>query len=258
MQVSSQFQPIFRELGIDGEAVFTSQLIKPWRQLSDRENCTLDATLHDGRRVRWHIKRYPAALHFASALQNELRGHQALESAGIATSTLIAHGTLPDGRGFIIFDDLSGYLAGDKIVESGTSFESLLAPTADLAGRLHRAGLHHRDLYLCHFFAKIAGDAVDVRLIDAARVKQLPRLFTRNRWIVKDLAQFWYSTVKLAVTDEQRTRWLDRYARQSGVENPRSLRRNIERKVDWIGRHDARLRASQPNRNISIPQTGAK
>ena len=43
-----------------------------------------------------------------------------------------------------------------------------------------------------------------MRLIDTARVRPLPVLFTRKRWIAKDLAQFWYSTLGLAVSDEQR------------------------------------------------------
>ena len=36
-------------------------------------------------------------------------------------------------------------------------------------------------------------------------------LFVR-RWIVKDLAQFWYSTTKLNVTEEQHRAWLAEYA----------------------------------------------
>jgi len=138
-------------------------------------------------------------------------------------------------------------------IESGTPFEKLLEPTADLAGKLHRSGLHHRDLYLCHFFAKVDGNNIDVRLIDTARVKRLPGMFTRQRWIVKDLAQFFYSTQSLGVTDDQRTRWLNRYAQQRGLPSVDRLRRSIERKVRAIARHDAKLKAAQPTRNISIP-----
>jgi hypothetical protein len=124
-------------------------------------------------------------------------------------------------------------------------------PTADLAGKLHRAGLHHRDLYLCHFFAKVDGGEVDMRLIDVARVSRFGRLL-RRRWIVKDLAQFWYSTFAYgaAISDEQRHRWLVRYA---GHEPSPRFVRAIQRKVRAIGRHDAKLKKAQPKRNISIP-----
>jgi hypothetical protein len=136
----------------------------------------------------------------------------------------------------------------------GLPFGRLLEPTAALAAKLHQRGLHHRDLYLCHFFAKISGDAVDLRLIDCARVKRLPGFLTRFRWIVKDLAQFWYSSLKHGqIADADRAAWLGHYAEQRGVTSVTRLRRAIERKVGWITKHDAKLNRAQPNRNISIP-----
>src|SRR5205823_14972090 len=135
---------------------------------------------------------------------------------------------------------------------AGFAFERLLEPTAQLAARLHGAGLHHRDLYLCHFFAKAEGESVDLKLIDAARVRRLPGWPTRRRWVVKDLSQFWYSTLALPITDEQRSRWLEGYARARGLGSAAGLHRSIERKAASIGRHDRKLRAAQPDRNISI------
>jgi hypothetical protein len=97
-------------------------------------------------------------------------------------------------------------------------------------------------------------EGAGLRLIDCARVKELPRFLTRYRWVVKDLSQFWYSTLKHPeITDAQRLAWLERYAREAGVANVERLRRSVARKVAWIGRHDARLNRAQPNRNISIP-----
>jgi heptose I phosphotransferase len=166
---------------------------------------------------------------------------------------------LPDGRSFIITEDLAGFRAADKWITDGYAFEKLLEPTADLAARLHAHGLHHRDLYLCHFFVRPAPDgqqggaAAELRLIDAARVKRLPGFLTRRRWIVKDLAQFWYSTLSLPVTDDQRARWLARYGRQRGLSSVDALRGSIERKVARIARHDRHLRGAQPTRNVSIP-----
>lgn len=247
MQILPQYQPIFRELGLDAEMVFSHELIQPWRKLPDRENCTLDATLIDGRRIRWHVKRYPRP----AAADAEIAGHRLLIDRQIPTATLIASGKLEDGRSFVIFDDLAGYRPADKLLESHEPFDRILHPTADLAARLHRSGLHHRDLYLCHFMIKL-GDAIDVRLIDTARVRVLPRLFAA-RWIVKDLAQFWYSTTAHAIDDERRDAWLNRYAQQRGIEPAPSLRRKIARKAAWIKRHDVRLRRQQPHRNVSIP-----
>ena len=240
-----------RMLGLDAETVFEHPEIRCWRKLPDRENCTLDADLPDGRHVRLHVKRYTSA----GTVRPEVEGHQLLVQFGIPTAPLIGWGT-SGGRSFILFDDLTGYTPADKLVERGTPFEVLLEPTADLAAMLHKSGLHHRDLYLCHFMARVMDNEVELRLIDAARVKRLPGPLTRARWIVKDLAQFWYSTLKLPVTDDQRSRWLDRYASRAGV-SAVPLRCRIERKSSSIARHDARLHRDRPERDVSIPENGA-
>ena len=247
------FQPIFREIGLDAEAVFDHRQIIPWRTLPDRQNCTLDAELADGTRVRWHIKRYVATDHPQSPAQHDVQGQRLLESKDIPTAPLIAWGNVADGRSFVIFEDLKGYLPADKLLEKQACFDALLEPTADLAAKLHHAGLHHRDMYLCHFFAR-PQEAGDLRLIDAARVKRLPGWPMRQRWIVKDLAQFWYSTLKLPINDAQREAWLQRYAGRRGLPSGATLRPSILRKVRQIARHDAKLNLDRPTRNISIPR----
>jgi hypothetical protein len=251
-QVDPAYQSLIRAVGLDAEAVFTDPRINIWRSLPDRENCTLDQTLPDGQLVRLHIKRYPAGSRSLTPAEVEVRGYRLLADANIPAAPIIAHGRMTDGRSFVILQDLAGYTPGDKLLRQGTSFERLLTATADLAAMLHAHGLHHRDLYLCHFMAKLDGDNIDVKLIDPARVQRLGNVFTRRRWIVKDLAQFWFSTLSLAITSEQRHRWLERYATQRNI-SPRIYRSAIERKAQAIARHDTRLNRRQPDRNVSIP-----
>jgi heptose I phosphotransferase len=250
-------QPLVRMIGLDAGAVFDHPDIRVWRSIADRENCTLDADV-DGRHVRWHVKRYTAVrAPGATPAEREVAGIRLLQDAGIPTVPLVAWGVLADRRSFVIVDELAGYRPGDKLLEAGgATFDQLLGPTADLAAKLHASGLHHRDLYLCHFFIpQPPDDGPPLRLIDCARVKRLPRFLTRYRWVVKDLAQFWYSTLKHPeITDEQRLEWLRRYAERAGGPDAERLRRSVARKVAWIGRHDARLNRAQPNRNISIPK----
>ena len=260
--VAPEHEPVLRRIGLDAEGVFTHPAVKPWRRLPDRENCTLDADLPDGRGVRFHVKRYPLSARFGSAApaEEEVRGYEALVAGNIPTAPLVGWGKLKDGRSFVITENLAGYVPGDKLIEAGTvDFDRLLEPTADLAAKLHGAGLHHRDLYLCHFMAKLQGagpdtSVADVRLIDVARVHRLPGFLTRRRWVVKDLAQFWYSTTKLPVTDAHRLAWLAQYTERRGINNTGGLRRAIERKASAIARHDRKLNAAQPSRNISIPK----
>jgi hypothetical protein len=255
-RVVPKYQPVFARLGLTAESLFVDPRIRVWRSIPERENCTLDIEFGDGKTTRLHVKRYQPVSGFQTPADEESRGIRALEIEQIPTAPLVAYGKLTDGRSFIITEDLAGFRAADKWIADGYPFEKLLEPTADLAARLHGHGLHHRDLYLCHFFLKPEsgeGGQPELRLIDAARVKRLPGFLTRRRWIVKDLAQFWYSTTSLAVSEDQRVRWLARYGKQRNLETVEGLRRSIERKAARIARHDAHLRGAQPSRNVSIP-----
>jgi heptose I phosphotransferase len=251
-QVNPQYQPLMRQIGLDADAVFSHPQIKIWRSIPERENCTLDAQLN-GRSIRLHIKRYHAGGGFALPGEDEAKAIRALLAEEIPTVPLVGWGSLADRRSFVITEDLAGYDAADKLIERGVPFDAMLNATADLAAKLHNRGLHHRDLYLCHFFVK-RDDPSDVRLIDAARVQRLRGLFARHRWIRKDLAQFWYSTLALPISDAQRTSWMQRYSEQRGMPSPHLLVQGIQRKVKWIERHDQKLRRRQPGRNISIPE----
>jgi len=253
--IAEPYREILRQIGTAPETIFTDPAIKPWRILEDRQNCTWDV-LVGGRNVRLHVKRFGATRRRSWA-EVEAEGYRLLRERGIPSAAVAAWGRLDDGRSFIATEDLAGFSPADKLVEGGLDFDRLLIPTADLAARLHNAGLHHRDLYLCHFLARDPeNEAVELRLIDAARVGALPGAFTRRRWIVKDLAQFWYSTTQLPVTDLQRDAWLARYAQQTDVWATDRLRRSVVRKAKSIAGHDQRLRVRRPGRNISIPKNG--
>jgi hypothetical protein len=241
---------LFDGLELDAESVFTDPRIQVWRALPDRENALLDHQRPDGTMIRFHIKRYPATA--GAIADREMAGYRLLVRADVPAAPIIAHGRLADGRSFIILQDLAGYTPGDKSVERGLPFERILSATAALAARLHNARLHHRDLYLCHFMIRESAEGVDAKLIDMARVAELKNPLTRQRWIVKDLAQFWYSTTKLNVTDEQRTRWFTEYCRRRGIAEDR-LHVSVKAKSATIARHDVRLNRRQPERNVSIP-----
>jgi hypothetical protein len=250
VHVQPQLQSLF-PADFDPETIFTDPRIKSWRHLSDRENCTWDLTAPNGKNIRLHVKRYFPATGTATRARQEAEAAAKLAAAKIPAASIAAWGNLADGRSFVILQDLAGYQPADKLIESGVSFDQLLRPTADLAAALHNANLHHRDLYLCHFFARLDDRSADVRLIDLARVRTIP-LLTRRRWIVKDLAQFWYSTLTLPITELQREAWLERYAQKTGTTKLPSLKRSIELKSKSIAAHDAKLRRRQPHRNISI------
>jgi hypothetical protein len=240
---------LMREVGLTAESVFNDPRIHVWRKLPDRENATLDVVRNDGSKVRLHIKRYPPAAGFMA--QREMTGYRLLRDAAVPAAPIIAGGSRRDGSSFIILEDLAGYTPADKLLEQGFAFDRLLNATADLAALLHAKQLHHRDLYLCHFMIKPGENAVDARLIDMARVSRMNWWLTRRRWIVKDLAQFWFSTMSVDVSDNQRHQWLARYASVRKISTD-GLLSAIERKAATIARHDVELRKKQPGRNVSI------
>ena len=163
-RVAPEFQPLLRRLGLSADGVFSDPRVVAWRTLDDRENCTLDATGADGTPVRLHVKRYQPARGFTSPADDEVKGYRSLTFERIPTAPLVGWGKLPDGRSFTIWQDLAGYTPADRLIESGgMTFDQLLAPTADLAARLHARGLHHRDLYLCHFMVRANAAAGDGR-----------------------------------------------------------------------------------------------
>jgi len=254
LQVTAGYEWVFRAPGLTAEGVFADPRIVVWRSITERQNCTVDLADEVGRVRRLHVKRYWPAGGRETPAADEARGIRLLEGAGIATVPLVAVGGLADGRSFVITEDLTGFRPADKLIAEGVaSFESLLGATAEMAARLHNAGLHHRDLYLCHFFVRADGGAAGgMRLIDAARVRALPGFLTRRRWIVKDLAQFWYSAQVLGVDEGERERWLARYSEMREGRFREGFPGAIRRKAGAIARHDARLKVSQPRRNVSL------
>ena len=98
MHVAPGYQPIFREVGLDAEGVFTHPDIKPWRTLNDRENCTLDVVRGDGSKIRFHIKRFPASASGGPA-DLEVNGLRVLQLEDIPTAPLVGIGPWSFGSG---------------------------------------------------------------------------------------------------------------------------------------------------------------
>lgn len=239
-----------------GEGVFTDGRVAVWRRLAERENGVFE---FGGE--RFHVKRY--LRDGAGQVAGEVGGIGRLVGAGIETVELVAWGVLGDGRGYTITRDLgAGWVSGQAFLREGGRFEEIAGVTAGLAARLHAAGLHHRDLYLCHFFVKRGSDegvGWGVRLIDAGRVGRLSGWgwgwgggVLWRRWVVKDLAQFVYSLREFAVAEGEVREWLGRYAAAGGPAWG-GMWSAVVRKADRIGRHDRRLRADRPGRSVSIP-----
>ncbi|MDB5325086.1 MAG: lipopolysaccharide kinase [Phycisphaerales bacterium] len=243
-RAEAKYADLLKRVGLfDGMSVFEHPKIEAWRSITERENCVVDA---EGTRL--HIKRNKPG---HTGVEEEATAIRLLMDANLPTVPLVAAGRLNDGRGFLITEDLAGYQDADIAVKAGLPFETISNATADLAGRLHGAGLHHRDLYLCHFYIRLGEKNVEAKLMDAGRVKPLPSWF-RKRWLVKDLAQFLYSAGPLMLDPSDADEWFKRYTSAGGVVVTTSMLGAIYRKMRAIGRHDRALRKREPTRNVSI------
>jgi tRNA A-37 threonylcarbamoyl transferase component Bud32 len=248
--VVSEHRELLRATGIaSANDVFADKRLNVWRDLPERDNSTLDLPIN-GQTVRFHIKRDKHARR--DPVDAESAGILYLERKGINSAPLVASGRTDDGRSFIMTLNLDGYRSIDRLLEEGHSFDEFLQATLDVVVRLHRAGLHHRDLYVNHFYHRIAGSESQplIRLIDAGRVKPLPVFFFRKRWIVKDVAQFIFSLGGSSVAREKQEAWLSRYV--AGTRDYR-MPQQVWSKVRSIAKHDKALNTAHPDRNVRLP-----
>ncbi len=158
---------------------------------------------------------------------NEWCAVDRLTELGIDTMTTVAYGK----RGwnparlesFIVTRelentiDLEAYCA--EWTEKPPEFslkKALIEKVADISRRMHQAGICHRDYYLCHFHLlsgserEPAGSRPRIFLIDLHRA-----LFGKkpdSRWVKKDIAGLYFSSMEIGLTQRDRLRFMRCYA----------------------------------------------
>lgn len=88
---------------------------------------------------------------------------------------------------------------------------ALIRRVAEMARRMHRGGVNHRDFYLCHFLLHLPVDihVPKLSLIDLHRAqvrRQVP-----PRWRDKDLAALYFSALEIGLTQRDFLRFLRIY-----------------------------------------------
>lgn len=127
-------------------------------------------------------------------------------------------------------------------ITRGLARHDLTLRLARLVSAFHQSGHCHRDLYLCHIFAKLDFDgrrAPEFCIIDLARAIR-PRA-RRMRWLIKDLAQLDSSARQVGASRADRLRFLQAYlGLQRGSARIPWYARRVQRKSDGILRRIAR------------------
>lgn len=177
----------------------------------------------------------------------EYENVRAVRQAGIPTMTELACGADESGRSFVLVSAVDGVSlenrAEDFFIRQQddpgrlAEFNSALAR---LMSDFHGAGFVHRDFYACHVFIDERDGAMDLSLIDLARVFR-PRWRAR-RWRVKDLAQLKYSMPDRWVQQC----WSEFFNDYLGSDAIESVARPIERAVDRRVRRMQRRHRPEP------------
>jgi heptose I phosphotransferase len=157
----------------------------------------------------------------------EWRAIRRFEELGVDTMTLVAYGQRgwnpARQQSFVVTEELVNTLSLEdlcrhwKDVPPEPAFKrALIAKVAEISRTLHDNGVNHRDFYICHFLldrdsiGKVQGRyAPKLHVIDLHRV-QLRRC-TPLRWIVKDLAGLYFSSMDLGLTSRDIYRFLKVY-----------------------------------------------
>ena len=116
-------------------------------------------------------------------------------------------------QSFIITHEIKDTLSLDVIAEQWKtdkpSFQkkrALIYQLADTVKKFHANGLNHRDCYLCHFRKHPDGTLYVMDLHRAQIRKKTPK-----RWLMKDLAALYFSTMDFLFTKKDRLRFIKRY-----------------------------------------------
>jgi heptose I phosphotransferase len=155
---------------------------------------------------------------------NEWRAIERLAVAGVDSMRAVAYGqrgSNPAARhSFIVTEELAPTVSLEDFCRNwpqepppAALKQALIARVAEMAGRMHRAGVNHRDFYICHFLLHLdpapTAAALKLSLIDLHRAQLREK--TPSRWRDKDLASLYFSALDIGLTRRDRLRFLRGY-----------------------------------------------
>lgn len=155
--------------------------------------------------------------------ETEWRAIQKLQEVGIPTTPAVAYGVNGSNpatlQSFLITEDLGDITSLETLFEEWQinpphpRFKRLLLiKVAELARKLHDAGMNHRDFYICHICldnAKLAQGDIYLYLIDLHRVGIHPAISSSDR--MKDMAALYFSAMGDVLSQRDFLRVLKHY-----------------------------------------------
>lgn len=138
----------------------------------------------------------------------EVRAIQKLSEIGIATTPLVAYGQRGCNpatmQSFVLTEDLGDIVSLEEMLMDSQTYpmpdaskQRMLQAVANVASKLHSAGLCHRDFYLCHFVLSrqnAVTNHYDLHLIDLHRMLQ--NQSPNGLAVMKDIAGLYFSMLQ--------------------------------------------------------------
>jgi len=247
--VRNDFVDCFKRLGLQNvDNIFTFARGKNLAQpnlASFRERIMFET---DNPKTTLFLKRYQNIPKF-NQLKNWLARHKKISTMacdfepaenlrkfGINTPQTIAFGqqwqSFFEKRSFIVTEKIpDSFSLEEKLPKKTKNFIENLAA---FVRKFHNTGFRHRDLYLCHIFCNSKGQFT---LIDLNRVFK-PLVFSR-KFLIKDLAQLYYSAPGNIFTKTDRLRFFLSYLRKNKLtKQDKIIIKKIISKAGQMARHD--------------------
>jgi len=123
---------------------------------------------------------------------------------------------------------------------------ALIQRVAQMTGRMHAAGVNHRDCYICHFLLHterpLQADDFRLSVIDLHRAQL--RAAVPRRWRDKDLAGLYFSVLNIGLTRRDLLRFLKAYFAATGQQRAlRQILRDEAMLLAWLQRRARHLLA---------------
>lgn len=198
------------------------------------------AKLHAGPCWRDIVTGWVSLKRPAIGARDEYEACSRLADAGVLAPRVAAFGECGAGpggrRSVVVCDALDGFVSLEEIANdwirhprSMVVKRRLLAAAADLAARMHAAGVFHRDFYLCHLLAnaaKLSAGDVELAVIDLHRARlTTPGSPTAREPRVRDLAALYYSADAVPLTRADLARFVAAYMGEPPARAVRAQRR---------------------------------
>ena len=153
---------------------------------------------------------------------NEYRALEELHRIGVPTMETAAFAERYNNpaakESFLITRELTGVVSLEELAAQGAvtgGFKiKLIRALAESAGKMHRAGINHRDCYICHYLYHRELPELCLSVIDLHRAqirKKVPR-----RYLIKDVAGVLFSSFDVPLSKRDVYRFIRIYA-QRGI-----------------------------------------